>query len=53
MGFQMSEVRLCRSEDCPLWKFRFGSNKSGPRGKSKINSTAASRLGKRQKENKK
>jgi len=38
MGFQMGEVRNCPLKDCSLWKYRFGSNKSGARVKSKINS---------------
>ena len=44
MGFQLGEVRNCPSQDCPLWKYRFASNKSGARGKSKIDSAAVIRL---------
>ena len=47
-GFQMGEVRLCPSEDCPLWKYRFGANKSGARGNSKMSSKAKIVLAKRE-----
>jgi len=35
MCYQANEVRLCSSDDCPLWRFRFGRNLSAPRGGGK------------------
>lgn len=45
MCYQVAEIRKCPILDCSLYKFRFGANKSGARGTSKINPTARKRLG--------